>query len=99
MRLLLTILLLTTINATANAQLVTTLKKSQAAPYTGVLLPDQDFKNLVIAEKQASELDQMLKEKNDAYASLEASSYTKQNYFFGAGVILGVIATIAIKGK
>jgi hypothetical protein len=82
-------LLLITTNVTAKAELVVILKKSQPAPYAGVLMPDQDFKNLVIAEKQASELDIMLREKNSEYADLERQSETKQNWFFAVGVLLG----------
>jgi len=82
-------LLMTTTNVMAKAEPVVILKKDKPAPYTGVLVPDQDFKNLVIAEKQVPELDKMLKEKNQEYADLEVKSETKQNWFFAAGVLLG----------
>ena len=82
-------LLMTITSVTVKAELVVQLKKSQAAPYAGVLLPDQDFKNLVIAEKQVTELDKMLKEKNSDYADLERQAETKQNWFFVAGVLMG----------
>jgi len=81
--------LLITINATAKAELVLEIKKLQPAPYAGVLMPDADFKKLIVAEKQVPELDKMLRQKNSDFADLERRSETKQNWFFAAGVLFG----------
>lgn len=88
-KILLALLMITT-NVTAKADPVVILKKAEKAPYAGVLMPDQDFKNLVVAEKQVPELEKMLKEKNEQFADLEGSSTTKQNWFFGVGVLMGL---------
>jgi len=89
MKHLLLILLLTITSVTAKAEAIVEVKKSQPAPFKGVLMPDSDFKTLVIAEKQVPELEQALQTKSYQLMVLQEESQTKQNWFFAAGVLLG----------
>ena len=93
------ILLASLISVTALAQEQVILKKSQLAPFKGILVPEDTYKKMFADIETKDFLQKALEEKTYDYVKLEESASTKQNYFFGAGALLGVIATIAIKGR